>query len=469
VIPITSFGGTVVSRSENTYTKTSFLAPGTTNPISTTNSNNILWGAAAAAAVGAFVAEAQRKREEQEAARRAAEAAAAARAQRGQSDYLRKAVAKRIEKNEAIQAKKRQAAAMQAYHASERASVEPPPVMPTGLSPEAQQAFQHSSQGAGWVVGNAKQLQEEYAEQLEREAASAQIIKEENKPWSEMAWNIITSIFSGIGSSQSPKSTAIPTTTPTPSVTPIGIPLASITTPTPVDSPTSTPTISLITPVANPIAPGIPLVEDAGEKKPADWEWLKKLNPPSWLSISGEASLGSNLFSDTFIGVTNVNRGIGEIMLYEEQNLKISNSVMGIRNPNGIVDINIANGNLTLSVGNYELFANPFRATVGATVKTYSTDNPNSYREDTIAHDWDFNWGWMTNSFVASHTNVVIDTTRSNEEFQVELRETLEGEVRTVKTTGIMVTTAFAVIIVSAVGAALGGISIGELMLQGVR
>ena len=66
----------MISRSENEYTKTEFLAPGTTNPISTTNSNNILWGAAAAAAVGAFMAEAQRKREEEVAAKAAADRAA---------------------------------------------------------------------------------------------------------------------------------------------------------------------------------------------------------------------------------------------------------------------------------------------------------------------------------------------------------------------------------------------------------
>ncbi len=69
--PASTFGGTITSRSENTYTKTSFLTPGTTNPLTPANTSNILFGAAAAAAVGAFIADAQRKREE-EAARQAA-------------------------------------------------------------------------------------------------------------------------------------------------------------------------------------------------------------------------------------------------------------------------------------------------------------------------------------------------------------------------------------------------------------
>jgi hypothetical protein len=167
--PGTTFGGNTVSRISNTYTKTTFLAPSTTNPLTATDSQNIVWGAVAAAAVAATLAEWQRKREEEEAARRPEK--------QGQSDYLRKAVAKRIQRDAEIQAQNRETAAMQTYHASERASVRPPVPMPSGLSPEAQQAFQHSSQAASWVAANAPQLQNQYAQKKQQESTTGAALK----------------------------------------------------------------------------------------------------------------------------------------------------------------------------------------------------------------------------------------------------------------------------------------------------
>jgi hypothetical protein len=196
--------------------------------------------------------------------------------------------------------------------------------------------------------------------------------------------------------------------------------------------------------------------------KKEPYDWLKKLNPPSWLSISGDANFEKNLFSDKYIGVTNLNRGIGEILCYEEQNLKVSISEMGTRNPNGVVDINVTSGDLTLSMGNYEFFANPFDAAIGITMKTPSINNPNIYREDTLAHDWDFNWGWTTNSIVTSRTNVTIDTKLSSEGFQVEQRNTVEGEVRTVKTTGIALAT---VAVVAFIEVAVGGLTLEGVLV----
>jgi hypothetical protein len=412
-----AFGGTVVSRSDNTYTKTTFLAPSTTNPLTATDSANILWGAIAAAAVAATLAEWQRKREEEEAAQKAAD---------------RAAFEARVEENgrkndNRILSYKERAKAYQASLDNFKAGL-----IKNGFSEKEAGAIKSKAVLGGSIPSVAsvvadrersraiedKMAREDAAEEAHWLAMKA---AEEAKKAELQAG--LAAYYNAMR--QGEKEASIK------------------------DAISGTPS-------------GTTIQSDS-------YEYLKKLSPPSWLSISGEGNLERNLFSDKFIGVTNVNRGIGEIMFYEEQNLKISNSVMGIRNPKGIVDINVASGDLTLSVGKYELFANPFRATAGVTVKTHNIDNPNSYREDTIAHDWDFNWGWMTNSFVASRTNVAIDTTRSNEEFQVELRETLEGEVRTLKITGIMVATAFAMVIVSAVGAVVGGISIGELILQGIR
>ncbi len=207
------------------------------------------------------------------------------------------------------------------------------------------------------------------------------------------------------------------------------------------------------------------------------FDYLKKLNPFPWLSISGEAGLEKNLFSDTFIGVTNINRGIGEIFLYEEQSLKVSNSVMGTRNPSGTVDINITKGDLTLDFGNnLSIFVNVFNGTAGITKTIPDKNNPSIYIEETAALDYDWNWGWMKHSFITSKTTVNIDEEYSNDEFIVENRFTSEGEINTVKTTGVM---ASAVVVVAAVyglgllaGAIdefLGGLGTLGGILQGVH
>lgn len=205
--------------------------------------------------------------------------------------------------------------------------------------------------------------------------------------------------------------------------------------------------------------------------KPESFGYLRKLNPPSWLSVSGGPSLEIDLFSEKYIGIVNNNHTVLEeipaLLFYEEQNLKISNTIKGTRNPNGVLDIDVTNGELTLSVGNYEIFANPFNATIGVTIKTPNIDNPNMYTEDTFCHDYDFNWGWMTNSFVTAHSDVFIDTKQSNEDFLVERRETFEGEIHTVKTTGIMLTTGVVVGVILFVGTWLGGVSVLDGILVG--
>jgi hypothetical protein len=200
---------------------------------------NIAWGVAAAAAVAAFVAEAEKKRKEEAAQKAAAKAAGDAAAfaakmeKEGQKNDHR--ILSYKERGEAYQASldnfnatlekaeemgmsaaevallkeevansgtigvsldaagefivKKQIeaaqleAALQAYHEGERqdatdaALAASQPVMPSGLSPEAQQAFLHSSQAAGWVIANTTQLQEQYVEQ--KEAAEEQRKAEE--------------------------------------------------------------------------------------------------------------------------------------------------------------------------------------------------------------------------------------------------------------------------------------------------
>jgi hypothetical protein len=182
------------------------------------------------------------------------------------------------------------------------------------------------------------------------------------------------------------------------------------------------------------------------------------------LSISGDSGGEIELFSDKLIGVTRSNRSFPAILFYEEMNVKQSSSFMGIRNPNGMVDVNITNGDLTMAFGNVSIFGNIFKATLGVTTKN-PTNDPNFYREDTIAHDWDWNWGFSTNTIVTAHTDVRI--MNSTSEFQEEYRQTTEGEIKTVKTGSILVATGVAIATVAIVGSWLGGAGIGELILTG--
>jgi hypothetical protein len=131
-----------------------------------------------------------------------------------------------------------------------------------------------------------------------------------------------------------------------------------------------------------------------------------------------------------------------------------------------VVDVNITNGDLTLAFGNISIFGNIFNATLGIISKK-PTDDPNFYIEDTIAHDWDWNWGFSTNSIVTAQTNVYIDMDKSTSDFQVERRETIEGEIKTVKTGNILLVTGVAIATVAIIGSVLGGASIGDVILVG--
>ncbi|RJP50835.1 MAG: hypothetical protein C4557_08905, partial [Anaerolineaceae bacterium] len=193
---------------------------------------------------------------------------------------------------------------------------------------------------------------------------------------------------------------------------------------------------------------------------------LKQYDPPSWLSISGESGGEIALFSDKFMGIARSNRSFPAILFYEEMNVKQSSSFMGIRNPNGVVDVNITNGDLTLNFGNRSVFGNIFNGTLGMTTKQ-PTNDPIFYSEETIVHDWDWNWGFSTNSIVTAHTEVSVDTEKSTPEFHVERRETIEGEIKTVKTGNILLAAGVAVATIAIVGSVLGGVSIGELILAG--
>jgi len=187
-------------------------------------SSNILWGAAAAA-VGAFVAEAQRKRAEEEAARREADrrafqeriekedskkgnrilsykerakayqrsldnfkasliksgltpeeaAAAKTKALLGGSIPSVASVVAAKNRNDAMEAKMaaEDAADEAKWLAAKKAQEAAQTPMPSGLSPEAQQAFLRSSQAEGWVGANTLQLQEEYAHYLADQSEQA--------------------------------------------------------------------------------------------------------------------------------------------------------------------------------------------------------------------------------------------------------------------------------------------------------
>jgi hypothetical protein len=195
----TDFGGTVISRSDNDYTKTTFLAPSTTTPLTATDSANVVWGAIAAAAVAATLAEWQRKREEEEAAQRAADRAAfearveengrkndnrilsykeRAKAYQASLDNFKAGLIKngfsekeasRMKSNAvlggsipsvaSVVASKNRSVAMESKMAREDAAEEARWL----AMKEAQQAFLHSSQGTNWILANTPKLQEQYA------------------------------------------------------------------------------------------------------------------------------------------------------------------------------------------------------------------------------------------------------------------------------------------------------------------
>jgi hypothetical protein len=184
------------------------------------------------------------------------------------------------------------------------------------------------------------------------------------------------------------------------------------------------------------------------KKQPEQFSYLKNYAPPSWLSISGGPELEYNWLSKKYIGMVKHNSGLDRVaalLWYETQNLNLGFSSTATKNPSGIVDANITSGDLTLSFGNYKIFANPWTATTGVTLVEKPNPDATQYTEKTWAHDWDFNWGWSTNTFIYAETGVTVLEDASNDNFLVERREILKGETRTVKPTGITLTAAAAV------------------------
>ncbi len=184
------------------------------------------------------------------------------------------------------------------------------------------------------------------------------------------------------------------------------------------------------------------------------------------MSISGELGGEVELFSDKFVGVARSNRSFPAILFYEEMNVKQSSTFVGIRNPNGVIDVNITDGDLTLNFGNVSVFGNIFNGTLGMKTKQ-PTNDPNFYSENTIEHDWDWNWGFSTNSIVTARTEVRVDAEQSTPELQVEYRNTIEGEIKTVKTGNILIAAGVAVATVAIAGSLLGGAEIGAPILTG--
>jgi hypothetical protein len=151
--PVISFGGVTVTTKAGEYVTTKSAVVGASNPITNAPINsNILWGAAAAALTGAALADWERKRKEEE---------------RVQQD----ATAQKRANTEKRWAQKAQEDAVRERRGQGNRNL---PLMPDGLSPEAQAAYLHGDESAiNWLATNAGKLRAQYSlDQIKKQERS---------------------------------------------------------------------------------------------------------------------------------------------------------------------------------------------------------------------------------------------------------------------------------------------------------
>jgi len=165
------------------------------------------------------------------------------------------------------------------------------------------------------------------------------------------------------------------------------------------------------------------------------YTYLKNLNPPSWISISVGPSLERDLFSSEYVGWSPGTGGFWKCFFFEKQTLNISSSETGTRNPNGLIDVNLANGKLTFNLGKkLNVFVQPGSATIGGSIKHKISVDQIDYTEDTIAYKLD----WFSTSWISAHSEIHLNVGLSNENFRVIETDTVSGNVRKIKGGGPM-------------------------------
>ncbi len=160
--------------------------------------------------------------------------------------------------------------------------------------------------------------------------------------------------------------------------------------------------------------------------------YLKKSNPPPWLSISGGASLlEQDLFSNDYIGLSSGTGGFWKRFFYEKQTVKYSASTTGTRNPNGFVEVDVTEGKTSVELGKLTIYGKPLTAEIGFTIKNINPDDPYHYTEDVYALDY----GWMSSGWITATNKVTIEPS-STSDFEIKTTETIEGKIRKIKGEG---------------------------------
>jgi hypothetical protein len=156
----------------HTFTLTSGAAGGTTSGSAATTSPGILWGpmaVAASAAATAYALNATRKRKE---------------AEEEQAAQVKAEVAR--SKAERAEKKQKQQENWNKQHPPQQNT--PPP--PSGISPDAQQAYMHGGASAqGWISANVPQLQQTYVKQQKQQKEAARKWAEKKKAEEQAAKN----------------------------------------------------------------------------------------------------------------------------------------------------------------------------------------------------------------------------------------------------------------------------------------
>ncbi len=340
----------------------------------------------------------------------------------------------------------RDAAYLASLEQQKQAAYTPPPA---GISPEAQAAYLHGGAAAqGWINNNVTDLRATYVEQEKQRKEAMRNLEEKKRIEGEREGRKEQLQLLRNFNSQKAKEWAeeqAVVNTPRPPK-PLSLPGAEFA--AKVVKGVQNFAVKTITGVQNFSTKA---VEKVNEKLEDGKEWavnkietvkqnltepyryLKNVNPPSWLSISGGPSLfEQNVFSNDYIGLSSGTGGFWKRFFYETQTVKLTAATTATRNPDGIVGIDITECKLSVDLGkNFTVSVKPGSATVDATIKHPTTD-PNHYTEDVYGLDSDF----MALSFVTATNDVTINQSLSTSDFEVKDVQTLEGKIRRLKGQG---------------------------------